>query len=136
MAKKHFKIKKPIYSVIILITTISFMILRLIFYSKNDNFTTDNSSKPSFFIDNPMQILQKGIINDSHLDAIIKDELSNANISSHFTENMLPKNIHFIWIGSVIPDKYIANINTYASNNPDYSIFVWVATSSIKLDIS
>ena len=112
------------------------MILRLIFYSKNDNFTTDNSSKPSFFIDNPMQILQKGIINDSHLDAIIKDELSNANISSHFTENMLPKNIHFIWIGSVIPDKYIANINTYASNNPDYSIFVWVATSSIKLDIS
>lgn len=38
----------------------------------------------------------------------------------------VPKILHFIWIGSIIPNKYIDNLNTYVNNNPEYIINLWV----------
>ena len=39
----------------------------------------------------------------------------------------VPKILHFIWIGSIIPNKYIDNLNTYVNNNnPEYKINLWV----------
>ena len=40
--------------------------------------------------------------------------------------NHIPKIIHFIWIGSMIPKKYIDNLNSYTKNNPQYTINLWV----------
>ena len=37
----------------------------------------------------------------------------------------IPNNLHFIWIGSQIPDKYLNNIKTYIDNNPTYNIYLW-----------
>ena len=31
----------------------------------------------------------------------------------------MPKLRHFIWVGSIIPDKYVNNLSTYVNNNPD-----------------
>jgi hypothetical protein len=38
---------------------------------------------------------------------------------------ILPKNIHFIWIGNQIPAKYLENIVSFAETNPDYQVKVW-----------
>lgn len=43
-----------------------------------------------------------------------------------YLNNPVPKLLHFIWIGSIIPDKYVNNLNTYVNNNPDYKIVLWV----------
>ena len=34
----------------------------------------------------------------------------------------LPSRVHFIWIGSVIPDKYVNNINNFCEHNPEYQV--------------
>lgn len=44
-----------------------------------------------------------------------------------YKESIPEKNIHFIWIGSEIPIKYIHNINTYITNNSHYNIYLWVS---------
>lgn len=38
----------------------------------------------------------------------------------------VPKILHFIWIGSIIPNKYIDNLKTYVDNNAEYKINLWV----------
>lgn len=38
----------------------------------------------------------------------------------------VPKILHFIWIGSMIPNKYIDNLNTYIENNDSYEIYLWI----------
>lgn len=38
----------------------------------------------------------------------------------------VPKKIHFIWIGSVTPDKYIENVKQFARYNHDYEVLLWV----------
>ena len=43
-----------------------------------------------------------------------------------YLNNPVPKLLHFIWIGSIVPDKYVNNLNTYVNNNPDYKIVLWV----------
>lgn len=40
--------------------------------------------------------------------------------------NIDEKNIHFIWIGSNIPEKYVDNILKCKELNPDYKIYVWL----------
>ena len=42
---------------------------------------------------------------------------------------IVPKIIHFIWIGSIIPNKYIDNLNSYVNNNPHYTINLWMDRS-------
>ena len=38
---------------------------------------------------------------------------------------IVPLKIHFIWLGSFIPDKYMNNILTYKQNNKHYEINLW-----------
>jgi hypothetical protein len=43
---------------------------------------------------------------------------------------LIPKIIHFIWLGSPIPEKYLINIGTIAALNPDYQINIWLDDQS------
>ena len=76
-----------------------------------------------------MQILQKGIMNNEELTRIIQGKLdkfaSYDLINIEKTRENIPKIIHFIWVGSQLPEKYIDNINTYIDNNPNYEIWIW-----------
>ncbi len=76
-------------------------------------------------------ILKKGSLlkylkcNDS--DDIIRPFISIKNKNNNTTNSdNVPLIIHFIWIGSIIPEKYINNIKTYVKNNPNYKIFLWL----------
>ena len=77
-----------------------------------------------------MQILQKGIINKEAFNGIIwgqLDKFSKYGLVDidNAVEYEIPKILHFIWIGSQLPEKYIENINTYIVNNPSYEIWIW-----------
>ena len=37
----------------------------------------------------------------------------------------VPAKIHFIWLGSFIPDKYKNNILTYVKNNRQHEVYLW-----------
>ena len=39
--------------------------------------------------------------------------------------NIVPNIIHFIWIGSVVPEKYVKNMQTYCEKIPVYIIYFW-----------
>ena len=79
-----------------------------------------------------IKILQKGIMNNESLIRIIQSKLATYSFNRLDAKNIeiinsedIPKIIHFIWIGSKLPEKYIANINTYITNNPGYEIWIW-----------
>jgi len=42
------------------------------------------------------------------------------------TKHRVPRLIHFIWIGSVIPEQYVRNISGFVKVNPDREIVLWV----------
>jgi hypothetical protein len=42
----------------------------------------------------------------------------------------IPKVIHFIWLGSPVPEKYLANIDAISTLNPDYRTQVWLDDQS------
>lgn len=42
----------------------------------------------------------------------------------------IPRCIHFVWLGSNVPLKYIYNINNVAIHNPDFIIYVWLDDTS------
>ena len=72
-------------------------------------------------------------INVTHLDTarhvLMKSYLKNSNMSARIIpeENyLLPDNLHFIWIGSKIPRKYVNNIQTYRDKNKKYDIYLWL----------
>ncbi|MCP3060201.1 hypothetical protein LXT21_15565 [Myxococcus sp. K38C18041901] len=37
----------------------------------------------------------------------------------------IPKKLHFIWMGRPVPEKYLANITSFAFRNPNYEINLW-----------
>jgi hypothetical protein len=45
---------------------------------------------------------------------------------------MIPKNIHFIWVGCPLPDKYIDNIHRWSTLNSDYEINIWIDRGSLN----
>jgi len=52
----------------------------------------------------------------------------------------IEKNIHFIWLGSVIPQEYLTNIVNWSQINPEFKPFLWVdrhysPNSSISKDL-
>ena len=53
---------------------------------------------------------------DLHLDNNTKPEVGYD----------VPERLHFIWIGSQIPLKYIRNIETFRTQNKQYEIYLWV----------
>lgn len=71
-------------------------------------------------------ILKSGSIKIPHL--------SKTNYIETDKIRQMEKNIHFIWIGSKIPDKYIDNIKTYLHNYL-YTIYLWIDTNSIDVKI-
>ena len=34
----------------------------------------------------------------------------------------LPRNLHFIWVGRPIPQKYIDTVNSWAIGNPNFQV--------------
>ena len=64
-------------------------------------------------------------------DYTIYDNITNTEIKK------IPKIIHFIWIGSVIPKKYIKNITNCKEINPSWNVFLWYDnsdTGKIKIE--
>lgn len=43
---------------------------------------------------------------------------------------LIPKTMHFIWLGSRVPEKYVANIGAIAKLNQDYQVNVWLDDQS------
>ena len=44
--------------------------------------------------------------------------------------DLVPKKIHFIWMGKNIPAEYIDNIRSFAARNPDYELNLWFESPS------
>jgi len=38
---------------------------------------------------------------------------------------MIPKRLHYVWVGSKLPDKQRAFIESWRETNPDYEIICW-----------
>jgi len=45
----------------------------------------------------------------------------------------VPKSLHFIWVGKLIPEKYQKNILSFVPNNPEYEINLWTETITDEL---
>jgi mannosyltransferase OCH1-like enzyme len=56
----------------------------------------------------------------------INPPLPHLGVRGTYRARFVPKNVHFIWIGSEIPRKYVENINRFSSVNPDYDVVLWV----------
>jgi len=48
----------------------------------------------------------------------------------------IPKIIHFIWLGSVLPEKYLDNLKQWRQVNPEYKILLWVDHEESKERLS
>jgi hypothetical protein len=92
-----------------------------------------------------MDIIEKNIDIDKLQDAT-KDKIPlqigynllpflYLDISKQYENTVIPKNIHFIWIGNVIKYKYIETVKTCKNINKDYSVILWVDNNSIDKDI-
>lgn len=49
---------------------------------------------------------------------------------------MIPNNLHFVWIGSQLPDEFKRNIDSWSRYNPDLNIMLWVDDNIHQLNIS
>lgn len=118
------------FLLVLLIIILLVLIYRVCYISKISNFNNQDTLLSSLVIpdEKAYYILQKGILNNSQiLNNIIntKEELQRQTTNQEIKEINTPTRIHFIWIGSKIPDKYISNITTYIKNNPNYDIWLW-----------
>lgn len=57
------------------------------------------------------------------------------NNNNYTNSTIIPKNIHFIWIGNLICDKYVSTITNCSKINPEYNVYLWVDNTSINEDI-
>ena len=64
--------------------------------------------------------------------AMIKDAYDN-NLARNDDDCKIPKIIHFIWLGSELPDKYIEIINGWKKHNPEFEVWIWDDKKSSKL---
>ena len=82
-----------------------------------------------------IQYLKKGslmrFLKKDEKDEIFDFFRLNKELCPSYKSHSVEKNIHFIWIGSIIPDKYITNIKTYINNNSNYKIYLWVSHDTI-----
>jgi len=112
------------YIICLVLIILVFLAARLFRFSSNKEHFTNELFIP---YEDSMKILQKGIINNDTLTRIIQSKLEVYGAATANSEipKIMPKLLHFIWIGSNLPEKYIANINTYITNNPGYEIWIW-----------
>ena len=73
----------------------------------------------------PLEDLQPRSLRDLH------DQMVRGSIEMELpvkkepeTSWSLPNRVHFIWIGSVIKDKYVNNINNFCNHNPEYQVSI------------
>ena len=92
-----------------------------------------------------MNIWEKSIslneLNDGTNDELPK-ALNYGNLPFVFEKNEtyendvdIPNNIHFIWIGSIIPKKYFDTIINCKKINTNYNVYLWVDDKSINTEI-
>ena len=92
-----------------------------------------------------MSIFEK-IINLNYLNDGSEDELPKKlnynklpficeNIETYNNNATIPYNIHFIWIGSIIPKKYFDTIINCKKINNNYNVFLWIDNTSINNEI-
>lgn len=123
----------------ILIIALIFIILmillsRLLVNEKKIEKFTDNNQL--IIKNNVFEILIHGIIKNNNLENIINDIIDKKKKNNNWNnESNIPKLIHFIWIGSKIPSKYIDNVLSYAKNNSNYTIYIWLDDNTLSQNI-
>lgn len=46
---------------------------------------------------------------------------------------IIPKELHFIWLGSRVPDKYKNNLLTWLQQNPDYNVNLYIDSAALPI---
>jgi mannosyltransferase OCH1-like enzyme len=106
-------------------------------YSNKNELNKNELNKNKLIInDNVLEILQNGIIKNDELYKIITELINEKKRNINWDiEHKIPKQLHFIWIGSKIPQKYIDNIITYITNNKEYIINIWLDDNTLLQEI-
>ena len=86
----------------------------------NGNPDSPNRSIKITHLEDVRHILSRSRQKDPRLDSHIKPE----------KEYDVPERLHFIWIGSQLPTKYIKNIETFRTQNKQYEIYLWLDNNS------
>jgi len=50
--------------------------------------------------------------------------------------NPIAKLIHFVWLGSGLPQNYMQNMRTWFAHNPDYKFNLWIDSATLPLEVS
>ena len=87
---------------------------------KQHNGNPDSPNINITHLEDVRHILSRPRQKDPRLDSNIKPE----------KEYDVPERLHFIWIGSQLPTKYIKNIETFRTQNKQYEIYLWVDDNS------
>lgn len=127
--------KKLIVYLVIILSILSILsIIYIILYIIRINCNISNNLPPVIIPQNEaFKILRNGIIDNNQVKHIITNTLNSIIHTRYIKEDKIPNIIHFIWIGSKIPEKYIKNINTYIENNPNYKIWLWHDNSTTNV---
>ena len=88
-----------------------------------------------------MSIIEKHINVDAFHDPSKREDCKQIGYSvlnfTYTTDNIytntiiMPKNIHFIWIGSIIKEKYKQTIINCKNINKNYSVYLWIDSTSV-----
>ena len=71
----------------------------------------------------PLEDLQQRSLQDLHNDLVRGSMKMEVPIKKDpETSWNVPTRAHFIWIGSLIREKYVNNINNFCNHNPEYQV--------------
>ena len=83
----------------------------------------DEMSIPYSNITTHYQMLKNGIVREEGYSGVSHSLENRFNATIHpETTWKLPKTLHFIWVGSLIREKYIKAVNLFAKHNPNYKV--------------
>ena len=105
--------------------------------SQDEMAPTDENMKKQKVINSLRQSFDIPNINMTHLEDVkkilarprLKDPQLDTNIKPE-VEYDVPEQLHFIWIGSPIPLKYIKHVESFRTQNKQYEIYLWVDNNS------
>lgn len=52
----------------------------------------------------------------------------------HESELRIPRVLHLVWIGSEVPDRYLANVRAFAEHNPAWIVDLWTDHTVLRAD--
>lgn len=125
------------YLIIIITIILLFRLFRLsrIFFSNQYIESFLDSNELIINKNNVLDILKNGIISDPNITDIVISNANNKKENKSWNiEDKLPDLLHFIWIGSKIPEKYIDNVLSYSKNNPNYIIYIWLDNNTLDIN--